>query len=74
MLTDPHFNAREMFHSVEIDGKPLKIPAITPKLDGNDGATRWPGPAVGAHNSEIYEELLGMSQETVATLRDAGVV
>ena len=32
MLADPHYNAREMFHQVEIDGKPLKIPAMTPKL------------------------------------------
>jgi crotonobetainyl-CoA:carnitine CoA-transferase CaiB-like acyl-CoA transferase len=30
MMQDPHFSARGLFQEVEIDGKPLKIPAIPP--------------------------------------------
>ena len=38
MTTDPHYNARGMFETVEIDGEPLKIPAILPKLSETLGA------------------------------------
>jgi crotonobetainyl-CoA:carnitine CoA-transferase CaiB-like acyl-CoA transferase len=74
MLADPHYNAREMFHAVEIDGKPLKIPAITPKLETTPGGTRWPGPTVGAHNDEIMGELLGLNEHALASLRGDGVI
>ena len=43
MLEDPHFNARGLFENVEINGKPLKIPAILPRLSRTPGSTRWPG-------------------------------
>ena len=38
MMSDPHYNARGMFETVEIDGEPLKIPAILPKLSETPGA------------------------------------
>ncbi len=39
MLNDPHYRARGMFEQVEIDGEPLKIPAIIPKLQSTPGRT-----------------------------------
>lgn len=74
MLADPHYNDRGMFQTVEIDGKPLKLPAIAPKLQDNDGSTRWPGPEVGSHNQEVFEELLGMSPQQLEALREIGIV
>ena len=44
MLADPHFNQRGLYQQVEVDGKPVKIPAITPFLSDTPGATDWPGP------------------------------
>ncbi len=60
MMHDPHFNARGLFEQVEINGKPLKIPAIMPKLEEGAGVTRWPGPELGSHNREIFSDLLGL--------------
>lgn len=74
MLADPHYNAREMFHQVEIDGKPLKIPAMTPKLDSTPGRTRWSGPQVGAHNQEILGTLLGLDATALENLKERGVI
>ncbi len=74
MMEDPHFQARGMFERVEIDGEPLAIPAIVPKLVDSPGATRWPGPDVGAHNDEVYGDLLGMLPDELARLRRDGVI
>jgi crotonobetainyl-CoA:carnitine CoA-transferase CaiB-like acyl-CoA transferase len=74
MFADPQYHARGLFETVTIDGEPLKIPAIIPKLDGTPGRTDWPGAALGAHNDEIYRDLLGMSEDALAELKRAGVV
>jgi crotonobetainyl-CoA:carnitine CoA-transferase CaiB-like acyl-CoA transferase len=74
MLADPHYNARGLFESVEIDGEPLRIPAIMPRLEDTPGRTDWPGGAVGSHNDEVLRGLLGLGDEELAELRNAGVV
>ena len=68
MMTDPHYQARGMFETVEINGKPLKIPAIMPKLSRTPGETKWPGAKIGEHNQEILGGLLGMSDDDIASL------
>ena len=72
MFADEHYQARGLFEEVESNGKPLKIPAIVPKLSDTPGRTRWPGPELGAHNQEILSEMLGMSDAEIEKLRDAG--
>jgi crotonobetainyl-CoA:carnitine CoA-transferase CaiB-like acyl-CoA transferase len=74
MINDEHFNARELFETVEINGQPLKIPAILPKLNKTPGATRWPGPTLGEHNEQVLAGLLGLSSEDIAELSDSGVI
>ena len=74
MLKDPHFNARGLFESVEIDGKPLKIPALVPRLSRTPGSTRWPGGDLGSANHEILEELLGLDERQLKELRAAAVI
>ena len=60
MMADPHFRARGMFEQVEVNGKPLKIPAIPPLLGETPGGTDAPGPALGAHTEEVLGQLLGL--------------
>ena len=74
MVKDPHFNERGLFEEVEINGKPLKIPAILPKLDKTPGATRWAGPTLGSHNTEVLQELLGLSDQQLTRLAQDGVI
>ena len=74
MLADEHFNARGLFEQVEIDGEPLKIPALVPKLSRTPGATRWPGGDLGRENDEILGGLLGLDDERLESLRAAGVI
>jgi crotonobetainyl-CoA:carnitine CoA-transferase CaiB-like acyl-CoA transferase len=74
MMRDPHFQARGLFHQVEIDGKPLKLPALAPRLSVTPGGTEWPGPAVGSHNDEIFGELLGLSDAERQALSQEGII
>jgi len=73
MMSDPHYIARGMFETVEIDGEPLKIPAILPKLSETPGRTDWPGVKIGAHNAEILGDLLGLSEEDLTGLSAEGI-
>ena len=73
MMTDPHYIARGMFEEVNVNGKALKIPAISPKLSDTPGRTDWPGAQIGAHNQEILGDLLGLSPETLEQLHQDGV-
>jgi crotonobetainyl-CoA:carnitine CoA-transferase CaiB-like acyl-CoA transferase len=74
MMQDPHYHARGLFESVEIDGKPLKIPAIMPRLGSTPGKTDWPGSEIGSHNDEVLRGILGLDDGEMEELRAAGVI
>lgn len=72
---DPQFLARKMFEQIKLpDGRDLKVPAFVPRLSETPATTRWPGEALGAHNAEIYGELLGLSESEQERLRAAKVI
>ncbi len=74
MFADPQYHARGLFETVTIDGAPLKIPALIPRLEATPGRTDWPGAPLGAHNDEVYREVLGIGAEELARLRQDGVI
>lgn len=74
MFKDAHFHARGLFETVDVNGRPLTIPAIVPKLSETPGQTIWAGPEVGSHNDEIYGQLLGMSTAEMAALKEEGII
>ena len=74
MLNDEHFNARGLFETVEIDGQPLKIPALVPRLSRTPGTTRWPGGGLGHDNHEVLAGMLGLDEEQMEELRSAEVI
>ena len=74
MVNDPHYNARGMFEEVEVGGRPLKIPAMSPRLSGTPGGTEWPGPAVGSHNAEVLKTVLGKTDAEIEALKANGTI
>lgn len=74
MFADPQFNARGMFERVEINGKPLSIPAIVPKLEQTPGRTDWPGGEVGSHTQEVLQQLLKLSEIEINQLKRNSVI
>ena len=73
MMADPHFQARGLFQQVEINGAPLKIPAIMPRLGGTPGGTRWPGGDAGGDTEAVARGALGLSEEEFQRLKAQGV-
>ena len=74
MMQDPHFRSRGLFERVEVNGKPLEIPALTPKLSATPGRTDWAGTDAGSHNSEILGARLGLTDKELDDLRLSGVI
>lgn len=73
--TDPQYLARGMVREVQdpLLG-PVLHPGVVPHVPGDRDDVRWTGPAIGAHNDEIYGTLLGRSPEQLAELRAAGAI
>jgi crotonobetainyl-CoA:carnitine CoA-transferase CaiB-like acyl-CoA transferase len=45
-----------------------------PHVPEAPGEVRWPGPAIGQHNAEVFGELLGMSAGDISALQAEGVI
>ncbi len=74
MVEDPHFQARGLFEEVDAGGRPLKIPAIIPRLSETPGDTRWAGPTVGEHTREVLGEYLGLGDDDLEELSGKGII
>lgn len=76
IFEDPQYAARESLvtmHDPQLGD--LLAPAVHPKLSATPGGEAWTGPwKIGEHNAEVYGGLLGLSDEELANLREAGVV
>ena len=69
MFANEQYRARELFQEVTIDGEPLSIPAIIPRLSKTPGETDFPGPGLGEHNQEVLKDILRLSDEEINTLK-----
>jgi crotonobetainyl-CoA:carnitine CoA-transferase CaiB-like acyl-CoA transferase len=72
---DAHIAARGSL--VELDDPnvgTVTMVAPAPRLGRTPGRIRTTGPALGEHNREVYAEWIGMPDEELAALREAGVV
>ncbi len=72
---DPQFLARDML--LRVDDPELGeivIPGFVPKLSVTPGSVRWTGPAtVGAHNEQVYCEMLGHRPDELEAWRKGGI-
>jgi formyl-CoA transferase len=75
MLEDAHFAAREAIVRVpHPEFGELAMQNVAPKLTRTPGSVRWPGPALGEHNEDVLKKLLGMSEDKMQLLYEAGVI
>ena len=75
LLDDPHLAARENFVAVADDQLgPIRMQNVVPKLGGTPGRIEHAGAELGAHNGEVFGELLGLGDEELERLRADGVI
>ncbi len=76
ILNDEHISkAREMF-------VPIKHPVIGDmhvigdaiKLMGTKNGIRWPAPALGEYNEQVYGEMLGFNNDKLEELKNKGII
>ncbi len=74
MFEDEHFKTRGMFEQVEVNGDKLTIPAMRPLMSDTPGRTDWAGPELGAHNQEVFGDVLGLSAEELEIMKSEGAI
>ncbi len=75
IANDPHYLARDDI--VEIDDPEIgrtKMLGIVPKFSGTPGSVLHAGPSIGQHNSQIYGEWLGLSDEELSMMANQGII
>lgn len=76
IAADEQFQDRGMVRAIEDPrlGKVLH-PGIVPRMAGGpSGAVRWAGPAIGAHNKDVFADVLGMDDQEIAELSEKGII
>lgn len=75
VLRDPHFRERGSLAEVHNPGVGrVTMQAPVPKLTATPLPTPGPAPELGEHTEAVLQDLLGLSADEVARLREAGVV
>ena len=76
MLDDPHFEARDSIVDTPTEDWPDGFDLnITDGIAKTQGEIRWTGnTTLGAHNDEVYREVLGLSDEELERLRSASII
>jgi crotonobetainyl-CoA:carnitine CoA-transferase CaiB-like acyl-CoA transferase len=71
---DPQFLSRGVFEEVSVGGRPLRVPALGPKLSRTPGRTERAGGDLSADTDAVLRDWLGLHPDEVATLRRTGVL
>lgn len=76
IFRDPQFRARDMLIEVEDPQVgPLTVPGVVPKLTATPGEPGRTGAwELGAHNDQVYRELLGLDSDELAALAADGTI
>jgi formyl-CoA transferase len=75
MLADPHYQARQaIVRLADPELGEIAMQNVAPRLSATPGRVAWPGPALGQHNREVYQGLLGLPEEEVERLADQAVI
>ena len=75
IFKDPQYAARENLVTrgdERIDE--ITMPNVMPKLSDTPGRIEHLGPALGAHNDEVFGGLLGLDTARIADLKTQGVI
>src|SRR6516164_9532809 len=74
IFEDPQYRARGNIRMVDSRIGQLAVPDVVPRLSATPGKIDWLGAAVGAHNDEVFRDLLRLDASEMNELRERGVI
>ena len=75
IVEDAHFIERGAVTSVpDADFGSVKMSGVVPRFSATPGSIRSTGPALGAHNEEVYGTWLGLGPDEQQRLKEEGVI
>ncbi|MFF7777723.1 CaiB/BaiF CoA transferase family protein [Streptomyces tanashiensis] len=75
IAADPHYLERgSIVHVEDPEFGELPMPAPIPRLSRTPGSIRTTGPALGEHNADVYQDLLGLTPAELTALHADGVI
>ena len=75
LLADPHLVARGTYLSIDDEQLgTMRVQAPTCRLSATPARVDFLGPTVGAHNTEVYADLLGLDAARLAELQSRRVI
>jgi crotonobetainyl-CoA:carnitine CoA-transferase CaiB-like acyl-CoA transferase len=75
IFADPHYQARESIVRVsDPDLGSIALAGVVPRLSETPGVVRHTGRSVGEDTTHVLTSMLGLDQETVHALEEAGVI
>lgn len=75
IVRDPHYQARDNIVSVRDDDfGEVRMQGVVPRFLDTPGEVRHAGRALGADNREVYQGMLGLSQQEFDALSAQGVI
>jgi crotonobetainyl-CoA:carnitine CoA-transferase CaiB-like acyl-CoA transferase len=74
VFADPHLRSRQAIVSVpDSELGVVRMQGVVPRFSDSQCCVREAGPALGAHNEEVFASL-GFSTEEIDALREKGVI
>ena len=74
IFEDPQYRARGNIRMGDSRIGQLAVPDVVPRLSATPGKIDWLGAAVGAHNDEVFRDLLRLDASEMNELRERGVI
>lgn len=75
IFSDEHYAARDNIVTVEDpELGPVRMQNVVPKFSRSEVGVRTSGPTIGQHNTEIFENELGLTRDETDKLRADGVI
>jgi succinyl-CoA:(S)-malate CoA-transferase subunit B len=73
---DRQFHARRNLVAMDVPetGETVIIPTVIPKLSATPGRIKHLGPRLGEHTDEVLRDVLGLSNDEIASLREKRVI
>jgi crotonobetainyl-CoA:carnitine CoA-transferase CaiB-like acyl-CoA transferase len=74
IFENPQYRERGNIRMTDSRVGQLAVPDVVPRLSETPGQIRWLGEGLGAHNEQVFKDLLGLTSAEIDDLRNSDVI